>query len=158
MKYKNVPNTFQGKSFRSILERDRYRELLLLKAAKLVKDIQTEVPYRLDVNGIHITDYFADFDYMELVGKSWVHRVEDTKCYATITPLFTIKKRLMLACHNIEVIIRVREKGTKGTVEYKKAIPSRPVQSRVKPSDAKPKKTPVECHKEHLKVIKHAVR
>jgi len=59
-----------------------------------------QVRYRLDVNGIHICDYRADFVIKYPDGHT---EVEDTK--GVETPKFVIQKKLMLAIHGIKIIL-----------------------------------------------------
>ena len=100
MKYGNIPTNVGGKSFRSKLEAGRWSELLLLEKAGEIRDLQNEVPFRLDVNGKHICKYIADFVYTDARGNIIV---EDTKSTATKTPVYNLKKKLMLALHGIEI-------------------------------------------------------
>jgi hypothetical protein len=84
----------------SKLEATRCTELHLLQTGGLVSELQAhpQPVYRLDVNGVHITTYRPDFIYVDESGEK---RVEDTK--GIVTREYTIKQRLMLACHGIEV-------------------------------------------------------
>jgi hypothetical protein len=125
LKYQNIPNNANGQSYRSLLERDRHNELLFLEKAKQVRNVRREVPYRLEVNGHLICKYVADFVYEEKNGGGWQDIVEDTKGAATMTPVFNLKKKLMLACHGIDIRITVSAGGG-ATKEYKKKIQSRP--------------------------------
>lgn len=101
MKYGNIPTNVDGKSFQSKLEAGRYCELTLLQKAGKISDLRTQVLYRLDVGGVHICNYYADFVYTDERGNEVV---EDTKSPATVTDVFKLKKRLMKAVHGIEVI------------------------------------------------------
>lgn len=100
MKYGNIPTTVNGKSFQSKLEGGRYAELCLLERAKEISGLETQVTYRLDVNGQHICKYIADFVYLDKRGNLVV---EDTKSRATVTDTYRLKKKLMRACHGIEI-------------------------------------------------------
>ena len=91
-------NSRDGKSFHSKLEAGRYEELVLLQRAGKIKNLQTQVTFRLDVNGDHICNYIADFTYETEHGKEVV---EDTK--GVVTPEFQLKKKLMKACLGIEI-------------------------------------------------------
>jgi hypothetical protein len=126
MKYGNVPVNANGESYRSKLERDRHNELLLLQKARDVRNLRREVTYRLEVNNHLICRYIADFVYEERNGNGWRDIVEDTKGAATMTPVFNIKKKLMLACHGIDIRITVSAGGG-STKEYKRKIQSRPL-------------------------------
>jgi hypothetical protein len=117
VKYNNKPTTIDGKSFRSQLEARRWCELVILQRAGDIADLQNEVTFRLDVNGRHICKYIADFVYTDSRGNLVV---EDTKSTATKTPVYNLKKRLMLACHGIEI---------QEVFEAKRAWPKRKVRS-----------------------------
>lgn len=99
MKYHNIPKFQDGHWFHSQKEAARYRELNALERGKLIRDLELQPRFALDVNGIHICNYFADFKYFDNDRK--VDVVEDTKGFRTET--YKIKKRLMLAIHGIEV-------------------------------------------------------
>lgn len=101
MKYGNVPTNVEGKSFHSKHEAQRYSELVLLQKAGEIENLQLQVTYRLDVGGHHICKYIADFVYDDKNGRQVV---EDTKSYATAKdPVYRLKKKLMKACHGIEI-------------------------------------------------------
>lgn len=92
-KYHAKKTTFEGLTFDSIHERDRYVELLLMERAKAIQDLKTQVAFPLIPKtkyGREIV-YRADFTYYE-DGKLVV---EDTKSPATKTPLYRLKKRLL---------------------------------------------------------------
>lgn len=99
-KYGNKITQAGGKTFHSKLEADRYLELCIMAKAGKIKDLQCQVKYSLDVEGVHIANYFADFTYTTEHGASVV---EDTKSPATVTDTYRMKERLMLACHGIKV-------------------------------------------------------
>lgn len=83
--------------FDSKKEARRYEELKLLEKAGQIADLQTQVKFDLDVNGIRIATYKADFVYRE--GGKRV--VEDVKGYPN--DRWPMKKKLMRAIHGIEV-------------------------------------------------------
>lgn len=89
-----------GHKFRSLMERARYYELLLLEKAGKIKDLKLQVRYKLEVNDILICTYVSDFNYLELA-LGWVQRVED--CKGTRTLLYKVKRQLMLALFNIRI-------------------------------------------------------
>lgn len=114
-KYGAKPRREDGQHFASTGEFKRWCELRLLEKAGEVRGLVRQKRYPLDVNSIHICDYIADFFYWERAGLFGEHGegfrgvVEDYKSLATLTPIFAIKRKLMLACHGIE--IRVTGKG-----------------------------------------------
>lgn len=99
-KYGNKRVQIDGIWLDSILEGKRYGQLKLLKAAGEVTDFEMQVTYRIDVNGIHICDYRADFVVWYPGGRI---DVEDTK--GVETPEFKLKKKLMLAVHGIKIVL-----------------------------------------------------
>lgn len=97
-KYGNIRVEADGQKFDSKAERGRWMDLRLLETAGEIKDLTRQITYPLEVNGVHICDYKADFVYIEkdeLV-------VEDTKGYRTRE--FMLKAKLMLACHGITIL------------------------------------------------------
>ena len=99
MKYGNIPTTIEGRSFHSRKEARRYMDLLALQKAGLIRDLETQPKFRLEVGGVKIADYIADFRYFDVPRQQVV--VEDVKGYRT--EVYKLKKRLMLGCHGIEV-------------------------------------------------------
>lgn len=99
-KYGNKRVQIDGIWFDSILEGRRYGQLKLLKQADEIKDFKMQVTYRLDVNGVHICDYRADFVVTHPDGHT---EVEDTK--GVETPKFILQKKLMLAVHGIKIVL-----------------------------------------------------
>lgn len=97
-KFGNKPTVFEGISFHSKREAKRYAELSLLHKAGRISDLQTQVKYDLIVNGVKIATYRADFVYTENGNRV----VEDAKGYPN--DRWPMKKKLMKACHGIEVI------------------------------------------------------
>ena len=88
--------------FASKFEANRYGELLLLQMAGQVENIETQVKYPLDVNGVHICNYIADFRYTDANTGAVV--VEDTKGDAKgVMDSFKLKQKLMCAIHDIKV-------------------------------------------------------
>ena len=69
----------------------------LRERAGEIRDPKRQVPFSLDINGIHICDYIADEVFFE-GGKRVVVDVKGVK-----TPEFKLKAKLMMALLNIEV-------------------------------------------------------
>ena len=87
--------------FHSQKEYKRWLELKLLLKAAQIEFLERQITFKLSVNGVPICKYIADFQYTEndqLI-------IEDVKGMKSGTPyeMFKLKKRLMLACHGIEV-------------------------------------------------------
>jgi hypothetical protein len=113
-KYRNKRTEVDGIKFDSAKEARRYGELKLLWRAAEIRNFDVQTRYALDVGGIKIAHYVADFSYYDVRSGKWI--VEDVKptfrdeksrkSYQSTAAyrMFTIKKQLMLAIHNIEVI------------------------------------------------------
>ena len=99
-KYRNRKTETEHGQFDSAKEAKRYAELVELERAGRIANLCRQVPFALVVNGIHIADYVADACYSE--GARLV--VEDTKSVVTRKlPVYRLKRKLMLACHGVEV-------------------------------------------------------
>ena len=96
-KFRNVPTTIDGRTFHSKKEAARYQELHAMERAGLIESLECQPMYHLDVDGVHICRYIADFRYV----RAGVTVVEDVKGIRTRE--YELKKRLMRAVHGIEV-------------------------------------------------------
>ena len=96
-KYKNRKVEFQGRTFDSIKERNRYVLLLSLQQSGKISELQCQVPFELQPkfthNGhsIRAIKYVADFTYVDSDGR--LH-IEDTKGFKT--DVYELKKKMML--------------------------------------------------------------
>lgn len=97
-KYGAVPTEVDGRRFASKKEAARYGELCLMERAGEIQNLECQKRFHLDVNGVHICDYIADFVYQDVTGLV----VEDTKGF--VTPVYALKKKLMWACHGIAIV------------------------------------------------------
>ena len=104
-KYRNKPTEVDGITFASKKEAKRYQELKLLERAGEISNLKLQPAFPLRVHGYKIGKYIADFSYMS----QSKHKpegslvVEDVKSTATKTPVYSIKKKLMLAIHGINI-------------------------------------------------------
>jgi hypothetical protein len=96
-KYANEIVDVGGLRFDSKREARRWGELQLLERVGRITELRRQVRYRLEVNGVHVCDYLADFTYSE----SGETVVEDSKGMRTRE--YRIKAKLMRACHGITV-------------------------------------------------------
>ena len=98
----------EGVMHHSAMEAARCDELHVLQVGGLIRDLEAHPQPRfdLDVNGVHVTRYLADFSYVDV--ETGEKRVEDVKGFATAE--YKLKKALMLAVHGVEVqeVKRVR--------------------------------------------------
>lgn len=102
-KYNARQTTVKGIRFASAAEAARYLELVLLERAGEIHGLRVQPRYPLLVNGMKVGTYVGDAEYHEKWNGQWVKIVEDTKSPATITPLYRLKARLMLACYGITI-------------------------------------------------------
>ena len=91
----------EGVIHQSTLEARRCDELQLLQAGGLIRDLRAhpQVVYRLDVNGVHLCNYLADFVYFD--NERGCEVVEDTKGH--MTEVARLKLKLMAAVHGVDV-------------------------------------------------------
>ncbi len=97
-KWHNVRTTVDGITFASKHEAERYSELKLEQLAGEITELELQKPYRLDVSGVHICDYIADFVYK----RNGVRVTEDAK--GKPTELYRVKKALMRAIYGIDIV------------------------------------------------------
>ncbi len=97
-KYHNVRTELDGITFDSAREANRYAELKIELLAGEITELELQKPFSLDVSGIHICNYFADFVYK----RDAMQIVEDAK--GKPTDLYKIKRALMLAIRAIKIV------------------------------------------------------
>lgn len=101
-KYGAIPTTLDGHRFDSRAEARRYAELRLLERAGEIADLELQPAYPLVVNGVKVATYRADFRYRDVA--TGAVAVEDVKGgRATVTPVYRLKRRLVLALYGIEI-------------------------------------------------------
>ena len=98
-KYNAQPETVDGQRFASRREANRYCVLRALLQAGAIRDLHCQVPFVLSVNGQKICRYIADFVY--ILTETGETVTEDAK--GMRTPVYKLKKRLMLAIHGIVI-------------------------------------------------------
>lgn len=99
-KFGAVKTTVDGIEFDSKAEAKRYSELKLLERAGKIKNLERQPRYDLEVNGVKIGFYKADFRYWDQASSQQI--VEDVK--GMRTPVFAIKAKLMKALHRVEIV------------------------------------------------------
>ena len=99
-KYGNTKIRVDGRLFDSKAEAARWQELQLLERAGEITELERQVEYELipKQKGERAVKYIADFRYIDHEGKTVV---EDTK--GVRTPVWIIKRKLMLRVHGIRV-------------------------------------------------------
>lgn len=101
-KFRNKKTILGGLVFDSKREAKRYGDLRLLESNGEVRNLRRQVKY--DLTGIRIATYTADFVYeLRSPRGVWAEVTEDVKGYPN--DRFPMKKKLMLACHNIRLLV-----------------------------------------------------
>ena len=98
-KYGNKKTVVDGITFASKKEANRYCLLKLMERGGLIRDLELQPPYRLEVNGVLVCKYVADFRYVDAQTGEAV--VEDAKGFKTRE--YNFKKKLVKAVHGIEI-------------------------------------------------------
>lgn len=99
-KYRNKKAKVDDIEFDSQKEAARYKALLLEQQAGIISGLRRQVKYALTCHGELICSYVADFLYL----RDEKRIVEDVKSEVTRKlPVYSIKKKMMLACHGIEI-------------------------------------------------------
>jgi len=100
-KFGNRRVEFDGHWFDSHAECRRYVDLKRLHRAGFITEMLVHPVFRLEIGGVLIARYIADFQYYDDQGRLVV---EDTKSPATAKhPVYRLKKKLMRAIHGIDV-------------------------------------------------------
>lgn len=97
-KYHNKKTLVFGYLFDSKREADRYLHLRSRLEAGEIDTLNLQVQFVCYLNDQHICNYIADFTYFE----KGVLIIEDSK--GMRTPEYRIKKKLVEAIHNVEII------------------------------------------------------
>lgn len=100
-KFGNRITEIDGIRFASKREAARYAELKLLQRIGEIVELECQPRYPLTLNGVKLATYVADFRYRNVASGETV--VEDVKSKPTITDVYRLKKKLMLALHGISL-------------------------------------------------------
>ena len=106
-KYMNQKTRLDGYTFDSKKEANRYLQLLMMQKLGAICGLIVHPRFLLEVNGMKICKYIADFQYLasefnaigDIKGGTMV--VEDVKGKKTRD--YVLKRKLMLAVYSIEV-------------------------------------------------------
>ena len=98
-KYGAIQTTVDGHKFPSGAEANRYGELKLLEKGGAIVGLELQPKYKCYVNGLLVCTYAGDFRYRDNDTRELV--IEDVK--GVRTPVYKLKKKLMKACHGIEI-------------------------------------------------------
>jgi Protein of unknown function (DUF1064) len=109
-KYGARPATVDGIRFDSTKESRRYGELRLLEKAGLIRNLETQPRFPIDVvelwrpgakRLVNCGFFTADFRYVDVAADAVV--VEDTKSGPTKTEAYRLRKRLVEAIHGVKI-------------------------------------------------------
>ncbi len=102
-KYNAVKTVVDGITFDSKKEAKRYAELKLLEKAGEISGLLLQPPFKIEINGVKICTYIADFQYVS----HFKHEddkfvVEDVK--GVKTAIYRLKKKLVKAVYDIDIV------------------------------------------------------
>lgn len=98
-KYKNERTTTGGKTFASKKEASRYQNLQFQQMAGEITELKTQVPFSIDISGVHICKYVADFTYKNKLGALVVEDAKGVK-----TDVYKLKNKMMFAVLGIIIL------------------------------------------------------
>ena len=98
-KYRAIKTAVGEQVFHSRKEARRYQDLVLLERAGKISCLATQVRFPLDVEGVRIGTFIADFTYDDERGNVVV---ED--CKGMVTPYYRLKYKLMKAIYRIDIL------------------------------------------------------
>ena len=99
-KFRNRRVEVDGLKFDSVKEAKRWTELQFMQRAGEIRNLQRQVRIPIEINGVKVCTYVADFTYDELAG----HVVEDVKsAFTRKDPVYRLKAKMLKAAHNIEI-------------------------------------------------------
>ena len=97
-KYNNRRVMFDGVTFDSVREANRYLVLRGKQEQGQIKRLVVHPRFTLEVHGIKICDYVADFQYELPTGERAIEDVKGVK-----TDVYRLKAKLMRACLGIAI-------------------------------------------------------
>lgn len=99
-KFRNCPVTVDGEHYDSKREMLYHMDLKNLQRAGQITSLKRQTRFPLEINGVKIGAYFADFEFIE----NGRRRVIDVKSPITArNPVFRLKKKLVKALHGVTV-------------------------------------------------------
>lgn len=100
-KYQNRKTEVDNVVFDSKAEADHYAVLKLRERAGEIEGLVLQPRFPIEVNGMKICTVVPDFLFWDVERQEMV--VQDTKSHPTKTRIYRLKKKLMKACHDIDV-------------------------------------------------------
>ena len=98
-----------GLKFDSRWEAERWGQLKAMERAGVISELERQIKYELSINDVKICNYIADFRYLQQEEDGFSRLVvEDAK--GVLTPEFKLKKKMMKAIHNIDILLSYKKK------------------------------------------------
>ncbi len=101
-KFRNIKTEVDGTVFASKAEAGRYVYLKTLLRLGEIDQLELQPRYNLIVNGQKVCAYVADFRYRRV--KTGEIVTEDVKSKPTRTPEYRIKKKLLKALYDVDIV------------------------------------------------------
>ena len=98
-KYNNRWTEVDGLKFQSQREAARWVLLRARQEKGEIRELERQVPLRLEVNGVLVARYYADFRYRLSTGEVITEDVKGQK-----TDVYRLKKKLVKACLGITIL------------------------------------------------------
>lgn len=99
-KYGAIATTVDNIRFDSKAEARRYQELRLMEKGRLIRNLELQPRFPIEINGVKVCTYVADYRFLDCGTGEMV--VEDCKGFKT--PEYKLKKKLMRAVYGIEIV------------------------------------------------------
>lgn len=99
-KYRNVRTVVDGLKFDSKAEAARYGELKLLDKAGQIYALQRQRRWPLRVDGVKVSTYISDFDYMDANDRQVVEDVKGME-----TAVFKLKRKMFEAQYGLKITV-----------------------------------------------------
>ena len=96
-KYHAIRTDVDGIKFASKGEAQHYIYLKGLENLGKIKNLELQTKFSIDLNGVHVCNYIADFEYDDENG----HHVVDYK--GCVTPVFRLKRKLIKALYGVDI-------------------------------------------------------
>jgi len=97
-KYRNRKTTVDGLVFDSAKEARVYQELKVRERLGEIEQLQTQVPFRLAVNGEHVCAWIADFTWVVRATGEFI-TADCKSAFTKKLPVYRLKAKLFRSCY-----------------------------------------------------------